>query len=64
MPHVLKMKDGKLLTPFGIRDLLDAVQDMPARNSAGRSKAISIPMWRTLMTMKRSMTAWSRTMNA
>ena len=27
MPHVLKMKDGKLLTPFGIRELLDAVQD-------------------------------------
>ena len=27
MPHVLKMKDGKLLTPFVIRDLLDAVQD-------------------------------------
>lgn len=27
MPHVLKMKDGKLLTPLGIRDLLDAVQD-------------------------------------
>ena len=27
MPHVLKMKDGKLLTSFGIRDLLDAVQD-------------------------------------
>ena len=27
MPHVLKMKDGKLLTPFGIWDLLDAVQD-------------------------------------
>ena len=27
MPHVLKIKDGKLLTPFGIRDLLDAVED-------------------------------------
>ena len=27
MPHILKMKDGKLLTPFGIRDLLDSVQD-------------------------------------
>ena len=27
MPHVLKMKDGKLLTPFVIRDLLDAVED-------------------------------------
>lgn len=27
MPHVLKMKDEKLLTPFGIRDLLDAVED-------------------------------------
>ena len=27
MPHVLKMKDGKLLTPFDIRDLLDAAQD-------------------------------------
>ena len=27
MPNVLKMKDVKLLTTFGIRDLLDAVQD-------------------------------------
>ena len=27
MPHVIELKDGKLLTPFGIRDLLDAVQD-------------------------------------
>ena len=27
MPHVLKMKDGKLLTPFDIRDLLEAVED-------------------------------------
>lgn len=27
MPHVLKMKDGKLLPPFGLGDLLDAVQD-------------------------------------
>lgn len=28
MPHVLKMKDGKLLTPFGIRDLLDAGEEL------------------------------------
>ena len=27
MPHVIAFKDGKLLTPFDIRDLLDAVQD-------------------------------------
>ena len=27
MPHAIEMKDGKILTPFGIRDLLDAVQD-------------------------------------
>ena len=27
MPHALEMKDGKLLTPFGIRDLLEAVSD-------------------------------------
>lgn len=27
MPHAIEMKDGKLLTPFGIRDLLDAVRD-------------------------------------
>lgn len=27
MPHAIELKDGKLLTPFGIRDLLDAVQD-------------------------------------
>ena len=25
MPHAIEMKDGKLLTPFGIRDLLEAV---------------------------------------
>ena len=27
MPHAIEKKDGKILTPFGIRDLLDAVQD-------------------------------------
>lgn len=27
MPHAIELKDGKILTPFGIRDLLDAVQD-------------------------------------
>lgn len=27
MPHAIEMKDGKNLTPFGIKDMLDAVQD-------------------------------------
>lgn len=27
MPHAIEMKDGKLLTPFGIRNLLEAVSD-------------------------------------
>ena len=27
MPHAIEMKDGKLLTPFGIRDLLEAMSD-------------------------------------
>lgn len=27
MPHAIEMKDGKLLTPFGIKDLLEAVSD-------------------------------------
>lgn len=27
MPHAIEMKDGKLLTPFDIRDLLEAVSD-------------------------------------
>lgn len=27
MPHAIEVKDGKLLTPFGIRDLLEAVSD-------------------------------------
>lgn len=27
MPHAIEMKDGKLRTPFGIRDLLEAVSD-------------------------------------
>ena len=35
MPHVLIMKDGKLLTPFGIRDLLDAVEDYAGEEHRG-----------------------------
>lgn len=27
MPHAIEMKDDKILTPFGIRDLLEAVSD-------------------------------------
>ena len=27
MPHAIEMKDGKILTPFGIRNLLEAVSD-------------------------------------
>ena len=27
MPHAIEMKDGKILTPFGIKGMLDAVQD-------------------------------------
>lgn len=27
MPHAIEMKDGKILTPFGIQDLLEAVSD-------------------------------------
>ena len=27
MPHAIEMKDGKILTPFDIKDMLDAVQD-------------------------------------
>lgn len=27
MPHAIEMKDGKILTPFGIRDLLEAMSD-------------------------------------
>lgn len=27
MPHAIEMRDGKILTPFGIRDLLEAVSD-------------------------------------
>lgn len=26
MPHVILMKDGSLLTPYGLKDLLDAVE--------------------------------------
>lgn len=26
MPHVILMKEGSLLTPFGLKDLLDAVE--------------------------------------
>lgn len=27
MPHILKLKDGKLITPFGLRDVLEIVED-------------------------------------
>lgn len=26
MPHVMKMKDGKLLTPFDVKDVLEAIE--------------------------------------
>lgn len=34
MPHAIEMKDGKLLTPFGIRDLLEAVSDYASEELA------------------------------
>lgn len=34
MPHAIEMKDGKLLTPFGIRDLLEAVSDYAGEDLA------------------------------
>lgn len=27
MPHVMKMKDGKLFTPFDLKDVLEAVEE-------------------------------------
>lgn len=27
MPHVLRMKDGKLITPFDLDDVLEAVEE-------------------------------------
>lgn len=27
LPHIIKLKDGRLATPFGIRDVLDAVEE-------------------------------------
>ena len=44
MPHAIEMKDGKLLTPFGIRDLLEAVSDYAARNWPVRSRSTSTRM--------------------
>ena len=34
MPHAIEMKDGKILTPFGIRDLLEAVSDYASEELA------------------------------
>lgn len=33
MPHVLRMKDGKLITPFDLDDVLEAVENMPGMGS-------------------------------
>lgn len=38
MPHAIEMKDGKLLTPFGIRDLLEAVSDYAGEELAREIK--------------------------
>lgn len=32
MPHVIQLKDGSLLTPFDIKDLLDAVEQCAGSN--------------------------------
>lgn len=58
MPHAIEMKDGKILTPFGIKDLLEAVSDYAGED--GRSAAISTPISGTLMAMKRNLNVWNR----
>ena len=65
MPHVLKMKDGKLLTPFGIRDLPGCGAGLCRRGTPpGDRESYIDTNVEDIVTMKGSMTAWSRTMNA
>ena len=64
MPHALKMKDGKLLTPFGIRDLLDAVEDYAGEELRREIEEYIEPMWRISMITKKNMTAWNGMVNA
>ena len=64
MPHVLKMKDGKLLTPFGIRDRLDAVQDYAGEELRREIEEYIETNVQDIDDYEKSTTAWNRRMNA
>lgn len=64
MPHVLKMKDGKLLTPFGIRDLLDAVEDYAGEELRREIEEYIDTNVEDIDDYEKSTTAWNRRMNA
>ena len=63
MPHVLKMKDGKLLTPFGIRDLLDAVEDYAGEELRREIEEYIETNVEDIDDTKKSMTAWNGMVN-
>lgn len=64
MPHALKMKDGKLLTPFGIRDLLDAVEDYAGEELRREIEEYIETNVEDIDDYEKSMTAWNGMVNA
>lgn len=63
MPHAIEMKDGKLLTVFDVRDMLEAVSDYAGEELAQELGSYSIPMSRISVTTKRNLTDWIRRTN-
>lgn len=60
MPHAIEMKDGKLLTPFGIRDLLEAVSDYAGEELAREIEEYIDTNVADIDDTKKSLTVWNR----
>lgn len=58
------MKDGKLLTPFGIRDLLDAVEDYAGEELRREIEEYIETNVEDIDDYEKSMTAWNGMVNA
>lgn len=60
MPHAIEMKDGKILTPFGIRDLLEAVSDYAGEELAREIESYIDTNVADIDDYEKSLTVWNR----
>ena len=60
MPHVLRLKDGKLITPFDLEDVLEIVEEYAGDEKISRTQMPWKKNWTGCTgSMKRIWNAWA-----